>query len=150
MKHLWPWIVKTLWMTIFFSEGMKHQRQGEQKSVHKKNWERERKTFHCVHRRERFLKILKVYSGDSDRYYCTVNRGMDAGRLSKERVQGSRYAGYPLGGVSGGCSSCVRIFSTQCVPCLQVASFILLLNSVFVNQKERREVVLNHWCKVAL
>lgn len=37
-------------------------------------------------RRERFLKILKVYSGNSDHYYCTLNRGMETGRLSKDHV----------------------------------------------------------------
>lgn len=34
-----------------------------------------------------------------------MNRAMDTVRLSKEHVQGSRYAEFPLGGVPGGCST---------------------------------------------
>lgn len=40
--------------------------------------------------------------------------------------------------------------SAQCVPGLQIAPFTLFLNSVFISQKQRREVFLNHWWKVAL
>lgn len=41
----------------------------------------------------------------SDHYYCTVNRAMDAVRLSKEHVQGSRHSVFALGGVPDVCST---------------------------------------------
>lgn len=146
MKCLWPRIVKPCEWLYSFQKAWNIKGEGNRnKSVHKKNWERERKSSHCVHRREKFLKILRVYSGDSDHYCCTINRGRDAGRLSKDHVQGSRYAGHPWCLVD---APAVSGSSAQCVPGLQVASFVLFLNSVLISQKQRREVPLNHWCKV--
>lgn len=49
--------------------------------------------------------ILKGYSGDSDHYYCAVNRVMDTVRLSKEHVQVFRDARFPLGRIPSDCST---------------------------------------------
>lgn len=64
--------------------------------------------------RVRFLKIFKVYSGDSDHYYCAMNKAMDTVRLSKKPVQVLRGARFLLGGAPNDCSTVVHNVSCVC------------------------------------
>lgn len=74
---------------------------------------------------------------------------MDAVRLLKERVQGSRPASFPLLVCLVAAPLWQGLQRTACPMSVSSNAFMVLLNSVFINQKQRRKMVLNHWYKAA-